>query len=49
MTFGQMVVQASSCGTVQQREKDGSKRNVECPPLLPDYQSFMREWTEEIN
>ena len=23
-------------------EKDGSKRNMECPPLLPDYQAFMR-------
>ena len=36
------VAQASSPVTVQRREKDGTRRNVECPPLLPDYQSFMR-------
>ena len=36
------VAQASSPVTVQRREKEGTKRNVECPPLLPDYQSFMR-------
>ena len=36
------VAQASSSVTVQMREKDGTKRNVACPPLLPDYQSFMR-------
>ena len=27
---------------MQRREKDGSLRNVECPPLLPDYQAYMR-------
>ena len=36
------VAQASSPVTVQSRAKDGTKGNVECPPLLPDYQSFMR-------
>ena len=36
------MAQASSPVTVQRREKDGTRRNVECPPLLPDYQSFMR-------
>ena len=33
---------SSSPVTVQRREKDGSLRNVECPPLLPDYQAYMR-------
>ena len=36
------VARASSLVTVQRREKDGSLRNVECPPLLPDYQAYMR-------
>ena len=36
------VARASSTVTVLRREKDGSKRIVECPPLLPDYQAFMR-------
>ena len=36
------VAQASSPVTVERREKDGTKRNVQCPPLLPDYQKFMR-------
>ena len=36
------MAQASSPLTVQIREKDGTKKNVACPPLLPDYQSFMR-------
>ena len=36
------VAQASSPVTVQRREKDGTRSNVECLPLLPDYQSFMR-------
>ena len=36
------MAQASSPVTVQRREKEGTRRNVECPPLLPDYQSFMR-------
>ena len=36
------MAQASSPLTVQRREKDGTRRNVSCPPLLPDYQSFMR-------
>ena len=31
------VARASSPVTVQRREKDGSLRNVECPPLLPAY------------
>ena len=26
--------------SVQRHEKDGSLRNVECPPLLPDYQAY---------
>ncbi len=36
------VAEASSTITVERRDKDGSKRNVQCPPLLPDYQKFMR-------
>ena len=36
------MAQASSPVTVQRREKNGTRRNVECLPLLPDYQSFMR-------
>ena len=37
------VARASSPVTVQRREKDGSLRNVECPPLLPDYQALLYE------
>ena len=33
---------ASSPVTVQRHEKDGTKISVEWPPLLLDYQSFMR-------
>ena len=28
--------------TVKRRQKDGSIINRPCPPLLPDYQAFMR-------
>ena len=28
--------------TVKRKTLDGSQTNVECPPLLPDYQAFMR-------
>ena len=36
------VARCSVPVTVKRREKDGSQKNVECPPLLPDYQKFMR-------
>ena len=35
------VARCSVPVTVKRREKDGSQKNVECPPLLPDYQKFM--------
>ena len=28
--------------TVMRRQQDGTQVPVECPPLLPDYQAFMR-------
>ena len=28
--------------TVKRRKLDGTQEDVECPPLLPDYQAFMR-------
>ena len=28
--------------TAKRREKDGTQKDVECPPCLPDYQKFMR-------
>ena len=36
------VARCSVPVTVKRRERDGSQNNVECPPLLPDYQEFMR-------
>ncbi len=36
------VAEASSPITVERRDKDGIKRNVQCPPLLPDYQKIMK-------
>ena len=42
------LAQASAPVTALRREKDGAKRNVECPPLLPDYQAFMRGIDREM-
>ncbi len=36
------VAEASSPITVERCDKDGTKRNVQCPPLLPDYLKFMK-------
>ena len=36
------VARCSVPVTVKRREKYGSQKNVECLPLLPDYQKFMR-------
>ena len=33
---------AESAGTVKRRKLDGSQENVSCPPLLVDYQQYMR-------
>ena len=34
---------------VDRRNPDGSKTAVSCPPLLPDYQQYMRGVDREIN
>ena len=37
-----MHVGASQGDTVKRRNPDGTSTNVPCPPLLPDYQQYMR-------
>ena len=32
--------------TVKRKNPDGSRTDVTCPPLLPDYQQYMRKWTK---
>ena len=36
--------------TVKRRRIDGSQEDVSCPPLLPDYQSYMRgvDWGDQL-